>query len=166
MPAQFLGELSYPNNSILLTLLERAQLQLQLTGLTGNSLKLANYFNAFGITALGAPFNTLANLPENDQAAALLTLSPSRAAFPRYDNIQGALSFSRLVAQRLGNERILRETSMHTSASPCGPLDRSRQSSSLQRRWRRPPNPLWRRYPTRRQEAVQHLDQRLWGPAP
>ncbi len=117
MPTQFLGELSYPNNSILLTLLKVPNLTLQLTGLTGNSLKLASYFNALGITTLGAPFNTLADLSENDQAAALLTLSPSRAAFPRYGNIQAALSFSRLVEQRLANERILRETSKPPIAS-------------------------------------------------
>ncbi len=113
MPPQFLGELSYPNNSILLTLLGVPPVpisQLQLDDLTGNSRKLAKYLNALA-TALGVPFETLVNLSEKDQAAALLTLSPSRAAFPRYDNIQAALSFSRLVAQHFASERVLREMS-------------------------------------------------------
>ncbi len=114
MPASYFGELSYPGNiSILLTLLgvpPSTTGSLQLNGLKGNSRKLAKYFNALGAAELGAPFDTLANLPENEEAAALLTLSSSRAAFPRYVNIQSALSFSRLVAERLGNARILRET--------------------------------------------------------
>ncbi len=122
MPAQFLGELSYPNNSILLTLLGVPNppdpiYKLQLASLTGNNLKLAKYLNALGTATLGVPFNTLTQLSAKDQAAALLTLSPSRAAFPRYGNMQAALSFSRLVAQRLANERILRETSKPPTAS-------------------------------------------------
>ncbi len=117
MPPQFLGELSYPDNSILLTLLEVPSFGLQLTDLTGNSLMLANYLNALGAPVLGVPFDTLANLSENDQAAALLTLSPSRAAFARYGNSQAAFSFSRLVGQRLSNARILREAGKPPIAS-------------------------------------------------
>ena len=109
MPPYFFGELTTPDNSILLTLLQVPHLTLELTSLTGNSLKLANYLNALGITVLGTPFEILTNLPESDQSAALLALSPSRAAFPRYGNSQTAFSFSRLVAGRLANARILRK---------------------------------------------------------
>jgi hypothetical protein len=112
MPAQFLGELSYPGNSILLTLLSvpiniPPAPQLILTGLTGNSLKLANYLNALGVTALGSPFTTLGALTGEEQANALLTISPSRLSFACYGNSEAALSFSRLVATRLSNARLL-----------------------------------------------------------
>ena len=110
IPSPLLGELSYPSNSILLTLLNSYPPRLNLDDITGNSLKLAKYLNALGATILGSPFTTLADLPENDQANALLALSPSRAAFARYGNTEAALSFSRLVTQRLSNARILRET--------------------------------------------------------
>ena len=118
IPSPFLGTLSYPDNSILLTLLKVPSLQL--TGLTGNSLKLANYLNAISDAVLGAPFDTLTSLPENGQAAALLTLSPSRAVFSRYGNSQAAFSFSRLVAQRLANARILHEMDKPPIASLAG----------------------------------------------
>jgi autotransporter-associated beta strand protein len=121
LPAQILGELSYPGNSILLTLLNTSISGLQISGLTGNNLKLANYLNALGTPILGSSFSHLVNLSENDQANALLTLSPTRAAFARYGNAQDALSFSRLVTQRLSNTRILREAKTPPLASLTAP---------------------------------------------
>jgi autotransporter-associated beta strand protein len=117
MPTNFFGTLSYPNHSILLTLLQVPVFTLELTGLTGNNLKLARYLNALGVTVLGTSFEALIHLPDNQERAALLTLSPSRAAFARYGNTQAALSLSRLVRERLGNARMLRETDKHIALS-------------------------------------------------
>jgi uncharacterized protein with beta-barrel porin domain len=117
MPPSFLGQLDYPGETLILTLLSVPLPGIDLTDLTGNSLKLANYLNNLGTSFLGSSFTALEELSSEDQAEALLTLSPSRAAFARYGNMQSALSFSRLVEDRLSNARILRETLPQNLAS-------------------------------------------------